>query len=135
LPSDPVIVPNPFGKVVPAIAVTLPCTGGQYVRHEPVQFDLVGVSIANQYRVRPCELTSTVPMPVWRVETVVPDPLVAGAEVFACGVVLVPAAAPLLLLGAELPQAVITAAAPASTGAAHQRLRIVTSPIVFLSPS
>ena len=44
-------------------------TGGQNDKHEPVQFDFVGVSIANQYRVWPCEFTTTVPMLVWRVET------------------------------------------------------------------
>jgi len=126
------MVPKPLGSVVPAAAVTLPMTGGQNDKHEPVQFDFVGVSIANQYRVWPCEFTTTVPMPVWRVETV-PAAVVAGAEVFACGVVLVPEPV-LVLLGDELPHAVITAATPASTGAAaaHQRLRIVISPIVVL---
>ncbi len=37
-------------------------TGGQYVAHEPLQFDLVAVSLANQYNVRPSALVSTVPL-------------------------------------------------------------------------
>src|SRR5215469_10373106 len=100
------MVPNFFGRWVPGAAVTLPCTGGQYVRHEPVQFDLVGVSIANQYKVRPFELTSTVPIFVLRVETVLLlEALDTGIELCDCGVVLAPEPALPLLLGDELPHA------------------------------
>jgi hypothetical protein len=35
-------------------------TGGQIVAHEPLQFDLVLVSGANQYKVKPLALVSTV---------------------------------------------------------------------------
>ena len=48
VPSDLVIVPNPFGSEVPDAATGLPITGGQKVAHEPEQLDIVGVSIANQ---------------------------------------------------------------------------------------
>jgi hypothetical protein len=50
---------------VPAAATAVPVTGGQYVAHEPVHFDLVRVSLANQYRVRPAAVASTVPLLVF----------------------------------------------------------------------
>ena len=43
-PSDRLIVPNV--PLIPA-AVTDPFTGGQFVAHVPLQFDLVDVSRAN----------------------------------------------------------------------------------------
>jgi hypothetical protein len=48
VPSARVIVPNVPGREAPDAAVTGPVTGGHKVAHEPVQFDLVEVSIANQ---------------------------------------------------------------------------------------
>jgi hypothetical protein len=119
------MVPKPLGSDVPAAAVGVPMTGGQYVAHVPLQFDVVGVSMANQYRVWPWELVSTVPTPVLPVEMTALDAVVAGEVACDCGVVLVPAAAPPeLLAGDDVPQAVMITAAPASTGAAHQRLRM-----------
>jgi hypothetical protein len=128
------MVPKPFGSEVPAAAEAVPSTGGQYEAHVPLQVDFVGVSLANQYRVCPWALVSTVPILVLRVEITTLDPAWAGAEVdagavaVACGVVL---GAP-ELPGAELlPQAAIIRTAPAAAGAAHQLLRIsLTSPFM-----
>ena len=60
-PSARLIVPNLPGRAL-AAALGVPITGGQNVAQVPLQFDDVGVSIANQYSVRPWELTSTVPL-------------------------------------------------------------------------
>jgi hypothetical protein len=57
-PSDRVIVPSV--PVTPAPAVTGPLTGGQYVAQLPLQFEVVEVSGANQYKVNPLALVSTV---------------------------------------------------------------------------
>jgi hypothetical protein len=46
--------------VTPAPATAGPLTGGQIVAQEPLQFDFVLVSGANQYKVRPWALVSTV---------------------------------------------------------------------------
>jgi hypothetical protein len=135
LPSDLVIVPKPFGNDVPDAAIALPMTGGQYVAHEPLQLDLAGVSIANQYNVCPWALTSTVPMLVDLVEIVTVDAFELGGadEDDAAGADVGGG----LDGGDEVPQAVSTAAAPASTGTAHQRLRISSlrswRPQTFLS--
>jgi hypothetical protein len=48
VPSARVIVPHWPGSDTLAAVVGVPVTGGQYVAHVPLQFDLVGVSIANQ---------------------------------------------------------------------------------------
>src|ERR1700759_1959032 len=61
-PSDRLIVPNV--PVTPA-AVTGPFTGGQFCAHVPVQFDVVGVSGANEYSVKPLLLVSTVTLPIF----------------------------------------------------------------------
>jgi hypothetical protein len=50
--------------VTPAAAVAGPLTGGQYVVHEPLHFEVVGVSGANQYKVKPLALVSTVTPPI-----------------------------------------------------------------------
>ena len=41
-----------------------PCTGGQFCAHVPLQLDLVGVSGANEYSVKPLALVSTVAPPI-----------------------------------------------------------------------
>jgi hypothetical protein len=129
-----VMVPKPFGSEALAAAVALPRTGGQYDAHVPLQLDFAGVSMANQYSVRPWALVSTVPIFVLRVAiTTLRPAVVAGAEVeagaVACawGVVLGAPEPP----AAELPQAAIITTAPAAAGTAHQLLRIsVTSPFM-----
>jgi hypothetical protein len=60
------IVPNV--PVTPG-AVTDPGTGGQFAAHVPVQFDVPGVSRANEYSVKPLPLVSTVTPPIWAVFT------------------------------------------------------------------
>jgi hypothetical protein len=97
----------------------------------PVQFEVVDVSLANQYRVCPWALTSTVPMLVLRVpmtaeldDAALPvdgadDDVLGGVE--------------LLALGELLPQAATSVtAAPASNGAAAQYrlLRMIESPFL-----
>jgi len=72
-----VIVPNPCIRVVPGAAVTLPVTGGQNEMHPALQFDIVAVSIANQYNVLPWAFVSTVPLLVLCV-MIVPPALLWG---------------------------------------------------------
>ncbi len=50
--------------MTPALAVTGPATGGQSEAHDPLQFDLVGVSGTNQYKVKPFALVSTAVLPI-----------------------------------------------------------------------
>jgi hypothetical protein len=86
----------------------------------PVQFEVVGVSLANQYRVWPCALTSTVPMLVLRV----PMTTELAVDALLDGGLLdgVLGGVELLELGELLPQAASAAAAtPASKGAAQYR--------------
>ena len=45
-------------------AVAAPVTGGQFCAHVPLQLDLVGVSGANEYSVKPLALVSTVAPPI-----------------------------------------------------------------------
>jgi hypothetical protein len=95
-------------------------TGGQYDVQEPVQFDWVGVSIANQYKVSPAALTSTSPLLVLIVLTATeatPALAAAGLDVDE------PVGPPLF------PQAARTAAAAARLGTTHQRLRMTLSPL------
>jgi hypothetical protein len=48
------IVPKPRGSDAPdAVVVGVPSTGGEYDAHEPLHFDWVLVSAANQYKVSP----------------------------------------------------------------------------------
>jgi hypothetical protein len=100
-----------------------------------VQFEVVGVSLANQYRVCPCALTSTVPMLVLRVpmttelddDTLPDDGDDAGEDDDVLG------GLELLALGELLPQAASTVtAAPASRGATAQYrlLRMIESPFL-----
>jgi hypothetical protein len=57
-PSDLVIVPSL--PVTPDPAVAGPVTGGQIWAQAPVHFDVVAVSGANEYKVKPLALASTV---------------------------------------------------------------------------
>src|SRR5580700_8038880 len=66
-PSERVIVPNV--PVTPA-AVTGPVTGGQFCAQVPLHFDVVDVSGANEYSVKPLLLVSTVTPPIFAVCTV-----------------------------------------------------------------
>ena len=61
------IVPNV--PVTPA-AVTVLVTGGQFCAHVPLHFDVVGVSGANEYSVKPVLLVSTVTPAIVAVFTV-----------------------------------------------------------------
>jgi len=60
-PSDRLMVPNV--PVTPA-AVAGPVIGGQFCAHVPLQLDLVGVSGANEYSVKPSALVRTVAPPI-----------------------------------------------------------------------
>jgi hypothetical protein len=69
--------------VTPVPAVAGPGTGGQYVVHEPLQFDFVDVSGTNQYKVRPLAFVSTATPPivvVFRAALVVAEPDADGAD-------------------------------------------------------
>src|SRR5271155_5775655 len=70
----------PTLPVTPGPAEGLPITGGQYAAQVPLQFDLVGVSGANQYKVKPRELLSTgTPWMVAIFRVVPDDPLFVGS--------------------------------------------------------
>src|SRR6266550_4018022 len=101
--------------VTPAPAVAGPFTGGQYVAHEPLHFEVVGVSGANQYSVKPLALVSTVAPPI----VVVFSALLLAAAALEAG-----AAAPEVVLPepvelVELPQAAIRSVAASPAGASH----------------
>jgi hypothetical protein len=69
--------------VTPAPAVAGPGAGGQYVVHDPLQFDLVDVSGTNQYKVRPLAFVSTATPPivvVFRAALVEAEPDADGAD-------------------------------------------------------
>jgi hypothetical protein len=104
--------------VTPGPAVAGPFTGGQYVAHDPLQFDLVAVSGTNEYSVKPLALVSTVAPPIVAVFRAVPDEL-ALAEAPAEA----PAAGGLLELGGvavdELPHAAAISATATSPKGAH----------------
>jgi hypothetical protein len=63
-PSDRLIVAN---GLLTAAAVAVGFTGGQFVAHAPLHTDLADVSGANEYRVRPWALVSTVTLPTFAV--------------------------------------------------------------------
>jgi len=54
----------PIVPFTPAASVAGPATGGQNVAHDALHFDVVLVSGANQYKVKPLELVSTVAPPI-----------------------------------------------------------------------
>jgi len=77
VPSDLVIVPSL--PVTPDPAVAGPATGGQIWAQAPVHFDTVAVSGANEYKMKPLALASTVAPPTCAVcsaplAAAVPDP-------------------------------------------------------------
>src|SRR4029077_199332 len=78
-PSARLMVPNV--PVTPA-AVAGPLTGGQFCAHAPLQFDLVGVSGANEYSVKPLALVSTAAPPM---VAVFRPPAVAAAGLLGLG--------------------------------------------------
>jgi hypothetical protein len=95
-------------------------TGGQYEVQEPVQFDWLGVSMANQYKVSPAALTNTMPLLVLIVLTATEATsalAAAGLDVDEPVGLLLP------------PQAARTKPAAARPGTAHQRLRMALSPL------
>src|SRR5690242_4300320 len=108
----------PSVPVTPEPAVTGPGTTGQKVRQEPSHLDVVGVSMANQYRTMPLESVSTCWPPTVVCDTVLPP---AAAEAGAAALLLVPAAGVLvaLLELPELPQADTVSARAARPAAPH----------------
>jgi hypothetical protein len=127
-----VIVPSL--PVTPEPAVAGPDTGGQYVAHEPVHFEVVEVSGANQYKVRPLAFVSTTFPLMVLMDSTVPAALDdagldgaaldgAGSDVAAATGLPLPVAAVL----AELPHAA-TASATAASPVAPSIFRIRRSP-------
>jgi hypothetical protein len=104
-------------------AVTGPFTGGQYWAQAPLQLDLVEVSGANQYSVKPLALVSTfTPLIVvdFTIELDEPEPAAA-----ALGEEPPPEPPePDVLDDPELPHAAATRATAASPAGAHHRLPI-----------
>src|SRR5262249_62242970 len=106
---------GPGGRAPPDRALPGRSPGGQWVVHEPLQFDLVEVSGTNQYKVKPLELVSTVAPPIFMVPSADPEDA-AGAD--AAGEPPEPPEPP--EPGDELPHAAITsAAATAPAGTSH----------------
>src|SRR5580658_252039 len=124
------MVPKPCGSTVPAAATALPITGGQYLAHEPLQRDLAGVSLANQYKVNPCALTSTAPLLV-RIVLITTEPTRALARPAEDGAGLDVAGS----VGLVLPQAASRTAAAARPGLTHHRLCMALSPFVWRGTS
>src|SRR6185437_16921152 len=85
----------PSVPVTPEPAVTGPGTTGQKVRQEPSHLDVVGVSMANQYRTMPLESVSTCWPPTVVCDTVLPP---------AAGEALLAPAAGVLVALLELPE-------------------------------
>jgi hypothetical protein len=110
----------PTLPVTPGPAAAGPLTGGQYVAHEPLQFDLDAVSGPNQYTVKPFASVSTFAPPIVAVFSAVLDAAAAGLE--AALDELLPGL--LVLAGDEVPHAAAIRATPARPAGAHHRIRI-----------
>src|SRR6266704_4299413 len=108
----------PSVPVTPEPAVSGPLTGGQKVAHWPEQFDLVEVSMANQYRVMPLESTTTCWLPMVFSVTVLPLAEAGAALLLLPPAAGVLAAVPELLLP-ELPQADTVRASAAKPATPH----------------
>src|SRR6266704_3344642 len=117
----------PSVPVTPEPAVSGPLTGGQKVAHWPEQFDLVEVSMANQYRVMPLESTTTCWLPMVFSVTVLPLAEAGAALLLLPPAAGVLAAVPELLLP-ELAQA-DTVRARAARPATPHIFRIELSPL------
>lgn len=73
--------------VTPGPAVAGPLTGGQIAAQEPLQFDFVLVSGANEYKVRPLALVSTVTPPTFAVFSALPADAGAPEDVALAGLI------------------------------------------------
>ena len=60
--------------MTPCPAAAGPVTGGQICAQAPLQFDAVAVSGANEYRVNPWALVTTVTPPIVALFSAAPDP-------------------------------------------------------------
>ncbi len=105
--------------VTPAPEVAGPFTGGQNVAQDPLHLEVAGVSGANEYRVKPLALVSTVAPPIVAVFSALLD--AAALEVGAAALEGVLPELP------ELPQPAITSAAAASAAGASHLLLIAFS--------
>src|SRR6516162_5022484 len=109
-PSGRAIVLSVPGTPGPAVAG--PLTGGQIWAQLPLHFDVVAVSGANQYRVKPWALVSTAVPLIVVVFSALPDTAAPDAA---------PGGALAAVLGDELPHAA-TVSAPAITAADARKL-------------
>ena len=119
-PSARVMVPSL--PVTPGPAVTGPFTGGQYAAHEPLQTDLAGVSEANEYKVKPRALVTTLVPPIVVAFRAVLE--AAAGEAAALDEVLGVLAVLLVPDGDEVPHAAAIRATPARPAGTNHRLRI-----------
>jgi hypothetical protein len=103
-----------------------PVTGGQICAQAPVHFDAVAVSGANEYKVNPRALATTLTPLIVAVFSAAPDPAAPGAEAEEPDGVPLPAP----LLDGELEHA----AAPAATMATPAAAIILTRKDLFFAP-
>jgi hypothetical protein len=124
-PPDRVIVPSV--PVTPCPAAAGPVTGGQICAQAPVHFDTVAVSGANEYKVNPWALVTTLTPLIVAVFSPAPDP----AEAEALDGVPLPAPVP----DDELEHAAAPIATAATPATAAILIRIDLSFAPFLVPT
>jgi hypothetical protein len=127
--SDRVIVPS--WPVTPCPGVAGALTGGHIWAQAPVHFDVVAVSGANEYRVNPWALVTTLTPLIVALFSAAPDPAEPDADAEALDGAPVPA----LSLEDELEHAAALIATAATPAAASNLIRIDLSFAPFSVPT
>jgi hypothetical protein len=117
--------------VTPCPAVTGPVTGGQICAQGPVHFDAVVVSGANEYKVNPWALVTTVTLLIVALFSATPDPAEPDADAEALDGGPLPA----LVLDGELEHAAALIATAATPAAASNLIRLALSCAPFSVPT
>jgi hypothetical protein len=121
----------PSVPVTPCPPVTGPVTGGQICAQAPLHFDAVAVSGANEYKVNPRALVTTLTPPIVALFRAAPDPAAPGAEAGALDGVPPPVPVP----DDELEHAAALMATAATPAAASNLIRIDVSLAPFPVPA
>jgi hypothetical protein len=117
--------------VTPCPAVTGAVTGGQICAQVPVHFDAVAVSGANEYKVNPWALVTTVTLLMVALFSATPDPAEPDADVEALDGGPLPALVP----DGELEHAAALIATAATPAAASNLIRVALSCAPFSVPT